>query len=98
VFGKLLRSCHQHSQLEQLFQPIEVSEMFVRDGEGVKRSHESRFPTLLNLKVVTQSAGNGEFSVGNRKHATEEKQIPDIRGLNVSTQWGLVYMRSSFLL
>jgi hypothetical protein len=30
--------------------------------------------------------GNGEFPIGNRKNATEEKQIPGIRGLNVSTQ------------
>jgi hypothetical protein len=36
VFGKLLGRYHQHRQLDQLFQPIQVAEMFLRDGEGVK--------------------------------------------------------------
>src|SRR5215471_10536906 len=60
--------------------------MFLRDGEGVKRSDESRFPALFNRKVVAQPAGNGEFPIDNRKNATEEKQISGIRGLDVSTQ------------
>ena len=74
------------ARVRQIFFLIQVTEMFLRDGEGVKRSDESRFPALLNRKVVPQSARNGEFPVCNRKHPTEEKQIAGIGGLYVSTQ------------
>jgi hypothetical protein len=51
VFGKLLRRYHEHRQLDQLFQPIQVAEMFLRDSEGVKRGDESRFLALLNSVI-----------------------------------------------
>src|SRR5262249_11715136 len=61
--------------------------MFLRGREGVKRSDESRFKALLNRKVVAEPAGNRELPIGDRKDATEEKQVPGICGLNVSPQW-----------
>src|SRR6266516_4079183 len=55
--------------------------------ECVERSDPRGFLTFLDRKVFTEAAGDGELSIHYREHSAQEEQIPDVRRLDVSSQW-----------
>src|SRR5882762_7850366 len=60
--------------------------MLLRGRKRVERGDARSFLTLLHRKVFAQAAGDHEFPIYDREHAAEEKQIPDVRRLDVSPQ------------
>src|SRR5580658_7187580 len=83
---KLSRCRHEHAQSNHARHAIERSQMFLSRCQCAQSRRAYRIPPRLDIHFLPQPAKILRLVIHNREHAAEEKQIPCLQCLDVTTE------------